>query len=129
MLWENEMLQQQAVMLGDLFVTVPAPVSLHIPSFPFIPSCPRQFPSSPFHPHCFILHLVFFHISLYTFSTSRNQPWLCMDTCTENNSNYLHNDLQVTKHIHSKTRFPPIWVVRQFCKTTRACMLASILWV
>lgn len=55
MLWENEMLQQKAVMLGDLFVTVPALISLYFPPFLFIPPFPWQsfslsFISFPFLP-------------------------------------------------------------------------------
>lgn len=67
MLWENEMLQQKAVVLGDLFVTVPARVSLHNLSFLFIPPCLQLFLSSPFHSHCSFLYLLFFLISLLYF--------------------------------------------------------------
>lgn len=60
-----------------------------------------------------------------TFPPSPKQSWLCMDACTYNNSNYLHNDVQVTEYI--QTHFPPIWLVRQLFETSRACMLVNVL--
>lgn len=119
------MLQQKAVVLGDLFVTVPARVSLHNLSFLFIPPCLQLFLSSPFHSHCSFLYLLFSLFPCCTFSLFPKQSWLCMDTCTYNNSNYLHNDLQVTEYI--QTHFSPIWLARQLFETSRACRLVSVL--
>lgn len=99
------MLQQKAVVLGDLFVTVPAQISRDFPSFLFIPPFPWQ--------RFFLSLLQFFPSPLscsFSFCTSSfHRPFLFPSPSESlmnvyesivcnSHINYLHNDLQVTKH-------------------------------
>lgn len=89
---------------GDLFVTVPAQISLYFPSFLlFLLSQGRiffsrsliSFPIPFFCSFCFYTFSFCFpslFSSLFESLMNICESYLC------NNSNYLHNDLQVTKH-------------------------------
>lgn len=99
-------------------------LSTTLPFFSFLLACsgsslPLFTPIAPFRIFFFAL------FPCCTFPLFPKPSWLCMDTCTYNNSNYLHNDLQVTEYI--QTHFSPIWLARQLFETSRACMLLSVL--
>ena len=110
------MLQQKAVVLGDLFVTVAAQISRDFPSFLFIPpfpwqrfflSLPQFFPSPLFCSFSFCTSS-FHRPSLFS---SRFESLMSVYESIVYNSqiNYLHNDLQVTKHFQIPFLFSFGW--------------------
>lgn len=99
------MLQQKAVVLGDLFVTVPAQISRDFPSFLFIPPFPWQrffFSLLQFFPSPLSCSFSFctssFHRPFLFPSPSESLMNVYESVVYNSHINYLHNDLQVTKH-------------------------------
>lgn len=98
---------------GDLFVTVPAPISLPFLSFCSFFSgaeicCPP--PSCLSHPpFCSFSFCTSFHFSLPLFFPPLNHFWVNRKAHICNNSNYLHNDLPVTKHFQIHFLFSFGW--------------------